>query len=195
MKEVQFEGEDNKSAIIFYFEEKAGRQMLGHNGGEEGIATDAYWNPETKVGFVIFANEGWDDDGAMEDHFLAMEEEILTAFEPTECVKGLSRGVPGDEEEDQEGDEEDYSDSECSGYDEGEEEEDGEGDEFSEAEDDEENPKWHRPKHKGVHKALPEKVKATVATRRTARKENAKKDRESKGGSWRGVTRSKKIKR
>ena len=41
---------------FFYYDSKDstdGRTMIGHNGGEMGIATEAYYNVDTQVGFLV----------------------------------------------------------------------------------------------------------------------------------------------
>eukprot|EP00927_Polykrikos_kofoidii_P086627 TRINITY_DN9763_c0_g1_i1.p1 TRINITY_DN9763_c0_g1~~TRINITY_DN9763_c0_g1_i1.p1 ORF type:complete len:492 (+),score=108.72 TRINITY_DN9763_c0_g1_i1:52-1527(+) len=120
LRTVQFENEDAKQAVSYFYEHRFGRELLGHNGGEEGIATEAYFNPETGVGFVIFANEGWDEEDTVTEVFQAIEEEILETFEPHDYTVGLARGgedeVYSEEDAEDEDEDEDFSDWSDSEY-------------------------------------------------------------------------------
>ena len=34
--------------------------LLGHSGGDLGVATDAFFDPTTGAGFVVYTNGDWD---------------------------------------------------------------------------------------------------------------------------------------
>jgi len=40
-----------------YDEDENGNTILGHNGAEQGVQTEFYFNPETKVGVMVTANK------------------------------------------------------------------------------------------------------------------------------------------
>ena len=46
-------------ALIWYYRVLADRVLLGHSGGEMGVATDMFFNPESGVGFVVLTNGDW----------------------------------------------------------------------------------------------------------------------------------------
>jgi CubicO group peptidase (beta-lactamase class C family) len=67
---------------FWYYKSQLGRSMLGHNGGEMGIATEAFWNVETGVGYVILSNGDW--GGARSAYgkaFEAIEQKLLEQFD------------------------------------------------------------------------------------------------------------------
>jgi len=73
---------------FFYYDEKdlvQGRSMIGHNGGEMGIATEAFYNVKTNVGFVVLSNGDWGASNkqidAFGDAFENIEMKILSEFE------------------------------------------------------------------------------------------------------------------
>jgi hypothetical protein len=43
-------------AIIWYYDSFLGKELLGHNGGDAGIDTDAFFNTKTGIGFIAFTN-------------------------------------------------------------------------------------------------------------------------------------------
>jgi len=49
---------DEPQALIWYYSDTwvRGKWLLGHNGGDDGISTDAFFNPNTSVGFIVFTN-------------------------------------------------------------------------------------------------------------------------------------------
>ena len=114
MKELKFESKDDKQAVIFFHDHRYGRHLMGHSGGEEGVTTEAYFNPETGVGFAIFANEGGIDDEAespVQEAFYVIAEELLDAFEPPEYVKKLRAKHEEEDEEESVNESEDNSES------------------------------------------------------------------------------------
>lgn len=61
MKTLQF-GSDEQ-CLAFYYSTINGRKLLGHNGGEKGVSTEMYYDPQTNVGVIVFNN---DDDTDLE---------------------------------------------------------------------------------------------------------------------------------
>ena len=41
-----------------------GRSVLGHSGGEKGVTTEMFYDPNTNVGVVVFSN---DEDAELEN--------------------------------------------------------------------------------------------------------------------------------
>merc|ERR1719253_244179 len=66
---------------FFYFETKAGRKQLGHNGGEMGIATEAFYNVDSGVGYVVLTNGDWDQTAAFGTAYDAIEAKLLSTFD------------------------------------------------------------------------------------------------------------------
>jgi CubicO group peptidase (beta-lactamase class C family) len=62
MKTLQFGSIE--MCLTFYYETIGGRTMLGHSGGEMGVTTEMYFDPETNVGVIIFNN---DDDANLDE--------------------------------------------------------------------------------------------------------------------------------
>ena len=42
---------------------KDGRRLLGHDGGDPGVATRMYFNPDTNVGVILLTNGDWSQEG------------------------------------------------------------------------------------------------------------------------------------
>ena len=79
---------DNPQGLIWYYDRAWGRhnpQLLGHNGGDNGISTDAYFNPKTGVGFIVYTNgddEVSNREGkAYDDAQQAVETMIMSTFD------------------------------------------------------------------------------------------------------------------
>lgn len=68
---------------LLYYEHQFGREVLGHSGGDAGIANEAFFNPATGVGYVVLSNGDWGaaDDDAFSRAFFAIEERLLDTFE------------------------------------------------------------------------------------------------------------------
>eukprot|EP00658_Telonema_sp_P-2_P008813 TRINITY_DN13331_c0_g1_i5.p1 TRINITY_DN13331_c0_g1~~TRINITY_DN13331_c0_g1_i5.p1 ORF type:complete len:442 (+),score=105.12 TRINITY_DN13331_c0_g1_i5:179-1504(+) len=80
-----------RGKALFYHEEREGRWMLGHNGGEMGIATEAFFNVDTGVGFVVIATGDWGDgSSAFDRSFAAIEKALMERFDP---VGGSEEGL------------------------------------------------------------------------------------------------------
>tara|TARA_B100000674_G_C37907584_1_gene946898 strand:- start:235 stop:1503 length:1269 start_codon:yes stop_codon:yes gene_type:complete len=52
----------NSGQYVFWYESTiAGRKVIGHNGGDIGVATQISFSPETGVGVIVLMNVSWSD--------------------------------------------------------------------------------------------------------------------------------------
>jgi CubicO group peptidase (beta-lactamase class C family) len=79
---------------FYYFEKQAGRTMLGHNGGEMGIATEAFFNVKTGVGYVVLTNGDWDMPQSFSNAFAAIEEKLLSTFDTSDASYSEAAATP-----------------------------------------------------------------------------------------------------
>ena len=59
---------------------KKGIWLLGHNGGDDGVSTDAFFNLKTGVGFMVFTN-GDDSLKGYTKAMMAIETRIMATFD------------------------------------------------------------------------------------------------------------------
>lgn len=52
---------DTNQFVFWYGSNRAERAVVGHNGGESGVATEMFFSPESGVGIIVLMNAGWDD--------------------------------------------------------------------------------------------------------------------------------------
>lgn len=87
MSKVQYPGAagDLPQGLIWYYDDylQKGKYLLGHNGGDDGMSTDAYFNPNTGVGFIAFAN-GDDDIKGFSASMKAIEKKLMSTFDKNE---------------------------------------------------------------------------------------------------------------
>lgn len=50
--------------LTFYYDTVKGRKVLGHSGGEKGVTTEMFYDPNNNVGVIVFSNE---EDAALEN--------------------------------------------------------------------------------------------------------------------------------
>jgi CubicO group peptidase (beta-lactamase class C family) len=62
MKALQFGS--SAQCLSFYYETINGREYLGHSGGEAGVTAEMYFDPQSKVGVMVFSNE---EDAPLDD--------------------------------------------------------------------------------------------------------------------------------
>ncbi len=62
MKTLQFGSAEQ--CLSFYYETINGKQVLGHSGGEKGVTTLMFYDPNTNVGVNVFCN---DDDAELDN--------------------------------------------------------------------------------------------------------------------------------
>jgi len=73
--------EDNPQGIIWYYDSNLGKPLLGHNGGDDGVSTDAFFNPNTTIGFVVFTNGDDEVSDNYADSMAAIEMKIMSIFD------------------------------------------------------------------------------------------------------------------
>ncbi len=57
----QVPGVEGTQGLFWYWSYGYGRELIGHNGGDYGVATEMLLDPETGVGIVLLANTDWTD--------------------------------------------------------------------------------------------------------------------------------------
>jgi CubicO group peptidase (beta-lactamase class C family) len=50
--------------LIWYRVQRRGRNLIGHNGGDSGVATMCFFEPDTGTGVILLANGNWRMSGA-----------------------------------------------------------------------------------------------------------------------------------
>jgi CubicO group peptidase (beta-lactamase class C family) len=45
--------------LVWYRSSPRGRELIGHNGGDTGVATVCFWEPATDTGVIVLANGNW----------------------------------------------------------------------------------------------------------------------------------------
>jgi len=70
---------DATQYVYWYATTVVGRSVIGHNGGDNGVATEMYFDPETGVGVVVLANVDWGQ--TMEPAIEAIEERLFEVGE------------------------------------------------------------------------------------------------------------------
>ena len=63
MLHSQIPGIASGQGLIWYRFHLHGRSLWGHNGGDQGVATAAFFEPRSDVGVVVLANGNWRMDG------------------------------------------------------------------------------------------------------------------------------------
>ena len=56
MKKIQFPKLDKKQGLAWYYDRIAGRQMIGHDGGDPGVATQMFCQPKEGTGIIVLMN-------------------------------------------------------------------------------------------------------------------------------------------
>jgi CubicO group peptidase (beta-lactamase class C family) len=79
MRTVQLPAVDSLQALIWYYDTKAGTEVLGHRGGDKGVSTDMFFDPKTGSGYVLLSNGSTNTSGstAAEAAMTAMNEKLL----------------------------------------------------------------------------------------------------------------------
>lgn len=68
-----------EQGIIWYYRYQHGRRLLGHNGGDDGVANEVFFNPDTNVGFILFSNGNW--DAQYTKAFVNIENRLLDIYD------------------------------------------------------------------------------------------------------------------
>ena len=50
--------------VFWYSTNVAGRSVIGHNGGDLGVATEMVFSPDTGIGVILLMNTDWDTVGS-----------------------------------------------------------------------------------------------------------------------------------
>jgi len=56
MKKIQFPKIDKKQGLAWYYDRIAGRQMIGHEGGDPGVVTQMFCEPKDGTGIIVLMN-------------------------------------------------------------------------------------------------------------------------------------------
>jgi len=66
MKTVQYPKIDAWQGLIWYYTTIGGDEVLGHNGGDDGVSTDMYYRTDDEVGVIVLTNgDSVEGGGAM----------------------------------------------------------------------------------------------------------------------------------
>ncbi len=76
MRRVQFPDIDATQGLIWYYDQRNGDTLLGHDGGDQGVATSMFYRPADKVGVLLVANS----DGTPEEPFLAIQDKLFETY-------------------------------------------------------------------------------------------------------------------
>ena len=79
MQTVQLPAVDSLQGLLWYYDTKAGTQVLGHRGGDKGVSTDMFFDPKTSSGYVLLSNGSTNTSGstAAQAAMTAMNEKLL----------------------------------------------------------------------------------------------------------------------
>ena len=56
MKKIQYPKLDKKQGISWYYTRVGGKQMIGHDGGDPGVVTQMFCQPEEGTGIIVLMN-------------------------------------------------------------------------------------------------------------------------------------------
>ena len=56
MKKIQFPKIDKKQGLAWYYDRIAGKQMIGHDGGDPGVVTQMFCDPKDGTGIIVLMN-------------------------------------------------------------------------------------------------------------------------------------------
>lgn len=64
MEKIQVPAVDGTQGLVWYYDTKGGTKVLGHNGGDQGVSTDMFFDPATGSGYVLLSNGSTNVDGS-----------------------------------------------------------------------------------------------------------------------------------
>lgn len=70
-----------EQALLMYYETVGKRSLLGHEGGEKGVANLYFFHPETNVGVVILTNADWEQTKDFDETLYGIENYLFDVFE------------------------------------------------------------------------------------------------------------------
>ena len=56
MKKIQFPKIDKEQGIVWYYTRLAGKQMIGHDGGDPGVVTQMFCQLKEGAGIIVLMN-------------------------------------------------------------------------------------------------------------------------------------------
>ena len=56
MKKIQFSKLDKKQGLAWYYDRIARKQMIGHDGGDPGVVTQMFFEPNAGTGIIVLMN-------------------------------------------------------------------------------------------------------------------------------------------
>ena len=65
MRTPQVPDLDPTQGLIWYSRRVGRREMLGHNGGDDGVSTDMFYEPATGIGVIVLTNDGGGADSIL----------------------------------------------------------------------------------------------------------------------------------
>jgi hypothetical protein len=79
MSTRQFADVETDQGLIWFYESRGATTVLGHNGEDQGMSTDMYFDPTTGNGYVLLANAAVrsDKNVAQEAAFAAMGDKLM----------------------------------------------------------------------------------------------------------------------
>jgi CubicO group peptidase (beta-lactamase class C family) len=63
IRRPQIPGIESGQGLIWYRFGFHGRSLVGHSGGDQGVATVAFFEPSTGIGVAVLGNSNWRKDG------------------------------------------------------------------------------------------------------------------------------------
>jgi len=82
MKTIQYPSVDPDQGLVWYFETRGTRRVLGHNGAVVGVSTRIGFDPATHVGVLLLTNgNAYSSTQAMGDAFEAIFDHLLDVAE------------------------------------------------------------------------------------------------------------------
>lgn len=98
MKKIQVPGSETEGfpqGLIWYYDNSLDKNvyLLGHNGGDAGVDTDAFFNPDTGIGFVVFTNGDPDSANLYSACLANIEKRLMKSFDSSWPEDDLA--VPG----------------------------------------------------------------------------------------------------
>ena len=75
---------ENVANVLWLYEENlisGYKEVIGHDGSDEGISTYAYWNAASSVGYILLTNGDLDQKGDLDDAALAIGARLMQTFD------------------------------------------------------------------------------------------------------------------
>jgi CubicO group peptidase (beta-lactamase class C family) len=59
MRRIQYPAIAPQFGVFWYYKNLRGWELMGHNGGNYGVATEMFFRPEDGVGVILLMNGDW----------------------------------------------------------------------------------------------------------------------------------------